>query len=284
ERFSGMAPGYRITRVNAMWDHKGNAAEGSKPTGMICVDGVLYLAVQNLSGLKKPPHSEKSQHGDDAAIIRSRDHGLTWTPSRAEITAPMFPGPEFGGPAFVNFGRNNAGARDGFVYAISSDQWDNGSHLTLGRVPAGRIMEAGAWEWVCDFAPPGAPRWTGSLAEAVPVFTRARSVGAPDLVWVAAANRYLLFVWHLNKDFSSEDGTNLYIYEAPEPWGPFTLVHEESPWEDRETTPYCPRLPLKWVEVRGDTLSGWLQFSGSWRENSAHYLSHVRKFTLKIHR
>jgi hypothetical protein len=27
----------------------------------------------------------------------------------------------------VNFGRNNAGARDGYAYAVSTDQWDNGS-------------------------------------------------------------------------------------------------------------------------------------------------------------
>ena len=46
--------------------------------------------------------------------------------------------------------------------------------------------------------------------------------------------------------------------------------------------PYCPRLPLKWLEEDGVT--GWLQFSGSWDHSVAAttYRSHVRKFRLRL--
>lgn len=282
ERFEGMPPDYRIARVNPMADYKGNAAEGPKPTGMLCAGGILYLAFQNLLGVKPRPHGMKSQSGADAVIVRSRDHGKTWEPAIGAIKEPMFPGPSFGGPAFVNFGRNNEGARDGFAYAVSSDQWDNGSHVRLGRAPLDRLTEAAAWEWVGGFGPGLSPRWTRSLAAATPVITRERSLGAPEMVWIAAAKRYLLLSWRLHEDFNCDKGTDLLIYESPEPWGPFTLVHEECPWEDDGTTPYCPRLPLKWVSVRDGVLIGWLQFSGSWRENSMHYRSHVKPFSLRL--
>lgn len=41
EKFSGMAPDYVITKANHMNDYDGSGGDGPKPTGMICVDGVL---------------------------------------------------------------------------------------------------------------------------------------------------------------------------------------------------------------------------------------------------
>ncbi len=282
EKLSGNPPHYIITRVNPMSDYRGNGGEGQKPSGMISIDGVLFLAFQNLEGKKPTPHLSTSQHGSDAAITASRDHGKTWSPAIKDMKAPMFPGPMFGGPAFVNFGRDNAGARDGYVYAVSTDQWDNGSHLRLGRVSTDRILEAGAWEWVSDFAADGMPLWTDDLTRAVPVLSRHRQIGLPDMVYAAPLKRYLLLTWSLNRDFDPDQGSQLFIYEAPEPWGPFTLVHHEDPWEEAGVTPYCPRLPLKWIRATDDGLTGWLQFSGSWRKNSLEYRSHIRPFRIRI--
>ena len=132
QKFSGGPTDYKIAKVNPMLDYVGWGGDGPKPTGMICVDGILYLAFQNLLRARKPPFGLISQHGSDAHIIYSTDKGGIWKPSYATLGAPMFPGHLFGGPAFINFGQNNAGARDNFVYAISSDQWDNGSNLRLG--------------------------------------------------------------------------------------------------------------------------------------------------------
>jgi hypothetical protein len=46
----------------------------------------------------------------------------------------MFPDSKFGGPSFVQFGGDNADAVDEYIYAVSGDQWDNGSELRLERV------------------------------------------------------------------------------------------------------------------------------------------------------
>ncbi len=286
EIFSGMPPHYTITRVNRMSDYLGYGGSGVKPSGMICVRGVLYLAAQNLLGDKPPAYGAKSQHGSDASIFSSRDHGKSWAPSIKELKQPMFPGNLFGGPAFINNGRDNAGAPDDYIYAVSTEQWDNGSHLRVGRVPADRIQDAAAWEWIADLRNDVHPRWTHDLKQAVPVLTDERHISLPDMVYIASIKRYVLLTWRLYKDYSPDDGTELMIYDAPHPWGPFTLVHHEAIWESVDMTPYCPRLPLKWLRETPEGLVGWIQFSGSYRKNSMQYRSHVREFkmTLQSHR
>jgi hypothetical protein len=46
--------------------------------------------------------------------------------------------------------------------------------------------------------------------------------------------------------------------------------------------PYCPRLTMKWLQADANELVGWIQFSDSWRKNSLHYRSHVRKFKMEV--
>ena len=283
EKFTGGPTDYKISKVHPMNDYQGWGGDGPKPSGMICVDGILYLAFQNMLRTRKPPFSLVSQHGSDAQIVYSTNKGAFWVPALGNIAAPMFPGHKFGGPAFVNFGQNNANARDGYVYAVSSDQWDNGSNLRLGRVLVDSITRRESWEWVCAFNPAGDPAWSYDLNESVPVLSLHRWLGLPEMVFWASIQRYLLLTWRLHKDFSGDDGTDLLIFEAPEPWGPFALVHWEEYWEGKAFNPYCPRVPLKWIESDGTT--GWLQFSGSWSpegQKAGYYRSNVRPFRLKM--
>lgn len=194
EKFSGEPTNYKISKVNHMNDYLGWGGDGPKPTGMICVDGILYLAIQNLLGVRKPPFSLTSQHGSDAHIIYSPNKGsYYWVPGIKNISTPMFMGHHFGGPAFINFGQNNANARDNYVYAASSDQWDNGSNLRLGRVPSDNIVRREAWEWVCAFTPSGEPAWSFDLNEAVPILSLHRWLSQPEMVYLASIRRYLLF-------------------------------------------------------------------------------------------
>lgn len=283
EKFNGAAPDYKITKASQMNDYLGWGGDGPKPCGMICVGGVLYLAFQNMLRSRKPAYGLISQHGSDTQIVYSPNHGLFWIPALGNIPAPMFAGHKFGGPAFINYGQNNANARDGFVYAVSADQWDNGSNVRLGRVPADSIMRREAWQWVCAFAPDREPAWSPDLEEAIPILSLHRWIGAPDMVYLAAIKRYLFLTWRLHSDFSPDEGTDLLVLEAPEPWGPFSLVHFEEYWEGKAFNSYCPRLPLKWLEADG--LTGWLQFSGSWGpqgQKAGYYRSNIRRFRLLV--
>ena len=284
EKFIGGPEDYKIEQINPMPGFVGGGGTGPKPTGMICVDGVLYLAVQNIKGIQPAPFGMGSQHGSDAHIFfdhhRQAWKGATWFPRYNDIKEPMFPGYKFGGPAFVNFGKDNENARDNYVYAISGDQWDNGSNIRLGRVPKDKIIIREAWEWVCAYTGLGDAVWNNKLDDAIPVFSMHKCVGTPEMVYVKSIDRYILMTWRLHADFSYDDGTDLFIFESPEPWGPFLLVHFEEYWEGKEFNPYCPRLPLKWIEPDGVTC--WMQFSGTWNPlpelRAKYYRSNLRKF------
>ncbi len=90
------------------------------------------------------------------------------------------------------------GAVDEYVYAVSTDQWDNGGHLLLGRVARDAIAEADKWQWVCGVDAANEPSWTGQLDVAQAVFSDDRWVGLPEMVWLAGIERYLLLTWRLN--------------------------------------------------------------------------------------
>jgi hypothetical protein len=50
-------------------------------------------------------------------------------------------------------------------------------------------------------------------------------------------SRYLLLSWHHKVKSNPDSGSELIVYESPELWGPFTLVHHEDSWETSETEP-----------------------------------------------
>jgi hypothetical protein len=187
---------------------------------------------------------------------------------------PMFPGPKFGGPSFIQFGRGHAGAIDGYVYAISSDQWDNGSELRLGRVAHDHILDLDRWEWaVIDQQ--NRVNWTTVLDDSEPVLTLNGHLGLPEMLYLPGIDRYLLLTWGLHRDFHVEEGSELTLLEAENPCGPFHLVYYEEIWDSIEVCPYCPRIPLKWFDP--EKLSGWLFHSGNWHTVN-YYKPHVRPF------
>ncbi|HSI65368.1 MAG TPA: serine hydrolase, partial [Candidatus Saccharimonadia bacterium] len=70
---------------------KGHGPTGKKASGILCVEGVLYLWTRN---------------ADNAQLAWSGDHGTTWKWSDWKLTT------SFGCPTFLNFGKNYEGARD----------------------------------------------------------------------------------------------------------------------------------------------------------------------------
>ena len=306
ERITGFGDHFGIHQINTMPGLIGPGGNGAKPSGMVSVKGSLYLAAQNLLGKKTPPHRPNCQHGSDATILRSDDFGLTWNPDIQTVLSdmerelydrsnwmwrnspeertgwkgwrPMFHGFKFGGPSFIQYGCDHANALDNFVYAISGDQWDNGSELRLGRVHQDHILEKDAWMWaVLDSS--GAVKWITDLEASPPLLTIDGHLGLPEMVYISDIKRYLLLTWGLHQDFHVQAGSELTILEAENPWGPFFLVYFEEIWDSIDVCPYCPRLPLKWFDQ--NSLTGWLFHSGNWH-TVQYYKPHVRKFQLLI--
>jgi hypothetical protein len=282
-RFEGEPPTFGMSVLNEMSDFVGWGGDGPKPTGMFAVDGTAYLAAQNVPGR----HSDDDAvinwgHGYDAHIFSSTDGGLTWSPRLDEVATAMFPGRAFGSPAFVNFGKENEHAVDEYAYALSGEGWDNGSRAVLGRVPLSSIQDRSTWEFVAGFDD-GVPRWSSDIEQAEPVLRHPGYLGTVDIVYLHGLKRYLLLSWRNKVMAQPGPGSELIVYEAPEPWGPFSLVHHEDPWESADLNPYNPRVPLKWYDH--DLNEGWLVFSGNWRDEGATplYRAHARKFRLLLH-
>lgn len=307
EKLTGYGAEFGVEQVNTMPGFMGPGGFGAKPSGMICVKGSLYLAAQNLLGKKPAPRGENSQHGSDATIIRSDDYGKSWYPDIEPILTdfenalydrvtwtwanppeertswkgwtPMFPGPLFGGPTFIQYGRNNEQAIDEYIYAISGDQWDNGSELRVGRVHQDHIIERDAWTWA-NVSNDGTVSWVTSPELAEPVLSIHKHIGLPEMFYLPSLQRYVLLTWGLHKDFHTEKGSELTVLDSPNPWGPFTLVHYEEIWDQVDICPYTPRVPLKWFDEAN--LSGWMLYSGNWFAPEPWYKPHVRPFQLKL--
>lgn len=319
ERLSGTPEDMQLKRINDLPGITGWGGSGAKPTGMISVNGVLYLAMQNLLGWKPPHFGSHCQHGSDVAIICSKDFGKTWQPDLEPILddfvqeqflgvkeeklhhanrsaewkgkyyerashkgwTPMFPGDWFGTPSFVQYGKDNADAVDGYVYAVSSDQFDNGTNLRVGRVPNDKIMDADAWEFA-TWNPDGTVGWTHDLFSSDPMLEIYRHISAPEMVYVPSLKKYLLVTWAHHSDFYPKDGSELTILESDNPWGPYSLVFYEWMWYKQEAGGYCPRIPMKWFD--GDKLTGYLEWAGNYLEAATkpYYAPSVRKFQLVL--
>jgi hypothetical protein len=249
EKITGYGAEFGIEQINTMPGLIGPGGNGAKPSGMISVNGSLYLAVQNLLGKKSPPHRPNSQHGSDATILRSDDFGKTWMPDiqtglidmeaqyydrrswkwtnpPEERTGwkgwkPMFPGAKFGGPSFVQFGRDNS---------------EQSTNMFMPFPATSGIMAATfAWD-ACTRTIPryislgmGSPQedgvdWVNSLEESQPVLSMDGHLGLPEMVYLPGVGRYLLLTWGLHNDFQVDAGSELTILEAEHPWGPFRLV------------------------------------------------------------
>jgi len=265
------------TLVNSMdygkSDETGPDGATWKVTGQECIDGVFYaFAVRNIYGHKSHDPLMR-QTSFNASLIKSTDRGLTWTRGVKEnYEAPMWPGPRFGGPGFIHYGKNGGQvARDNadkFVYAISNNGfWNGGDDFILGRVRRADLSKLNPADWTYYTGGDGSAdsAWTKDIAKAKPVLERPAKLGWTAPVFVPALNRYLLVSWYVTptlKKWFNPDRVVYDFFEAEHPWGPWTFV---SSFDDRflgKAHMYGPNLCAKYQEQRGDDVKVDLYTSG----------------------
>ncbi len=230
-RITGSAADYGGENLRSDGERTGNGAKSPKASGILMAEGILYLWVRNVG---------------NAQLVWSTDRGKTWQWGFKMETS-------FGSPSFLNFGRNYAGARDGFVYTYSQDgpsAYESDNALLLARVPKDRVRERGAWEFLERIDARGRPVWTADITRRGAVFRYPSNCQRADAVYDAGIGRYLLA---LGYDHAGGWG----LFDAPEPWGPWTTVLHRQ-WDVADTHGY--RLPAKWISADGLTLA--LVFSG----------------------
>jgi hypothetical protein len=232
-----------------------------KPTGMLCQNGDLYLAVQDLSfDFMDVPA---------ATIAVSHDHGSTWSWNH---DAPMFSDHVMTTLMFLDFGKDSANAIDDFVYVYAIDEnWrfstsrPSPTKLWLARTPKDKVQDRSAWTYFTGLGADGAPGWTADVSKRAPVldepekvYTKAFfSTGARDMtiisqgsiVYDAPLKRYLYTAW---TEYTFE------FYEAPSPWGPWKRFLSRDygpyPWNNDIHGGYATTIPSKFISADGKSM------------------------------
>ncbi|MGV3660559.1 MAG: DUF4185 domain-containing protein [Prosthecobacter sp.] len=237
------------TNVRSTSEQLGQGRDGKKGWGMISVDGVLYLWLG---------HADNK--GGMTQLAWSKDHAKTWTFADWKF-------PEFGMMGFVNFGKDHAGARDGFVYAYSHDgsQADTpADSFVLLRAPKDKLTSRAAWEFFVKTGADSQPHWSSNIQERGAVFLHPDACLRSAMTWCAPLKRYLWWQ-HLPQPpgLTKDRGDTRYsggfaIYDAPEPWGPWTTAFSTPHWDVGPGE--HGDFPTKWMSADGLTLH--LVFSG----------------------
>jgi hypothetical protein len=263
-RIVGEPPDFRGVNVRSpTGETTGQGPAGKKASGILMVDGTLYLWVRNA----------RNSH-----LAWSSDHGRSWSWGSWRFVE------SFGAPTFLNFGRNYSGARDAFVYTYSFDRNDAytaADGMVLARAPVTRIRELEAYEFFERLDEKGRPVWTRDIRRRGAVFEHPGQCYRSGISYNAALRRYLwvqVLPGTKERQFRTREKDPRFrggfgIYDAPEPWGPWTTVYYTELWD---TGPgESASFPTKWMSDDGRTL--YLVFSGE------DCLS-VRKATLVLHR
>jgi hypothetical protein len=151
----------------------GQGAKGAKASGMLCVDGVLYMLVRNTG---------------NSQIAWSADHGKNWEWCDWKFTT------SFGAPTFLNFGKNYAGARDNFVYLYSHDSdsaYEPADRMVMARVPKDRIIKRDAYAFFKELDDSGKPIWTKNIHGRGAVFINPGRCYRSGISYNAGLRRYL---------------------------------------------------------------------------------------------
>ena len=228
---------------------------GGKSYGLLSLEGILFMWFG-------PEATWKSS--TETRLGWSSDLGKSW-----EFSEVFFRYPDgVSLPNFLNFGKDCAGARDEYVYSYAYDAskgadgpWTQSSgpwtNITLMRVPKGQMRNRAAYEFFRGIDTAGSPLWTDNVAKRTAVFRDPEGgVQLPSACYHAAIKRYFLVI---PNGTPARPYGGLGIYDAPEPWGPWTTVYHTKSFLG-STNLFFANLPMKWISADGTTL--YLIFTG----------------------
>lgn len=255
--------------------------------GIIAVGRAIfhYLSTPN------HPFEDPDPRFVGAKLIYSPDCGKTWRnqdgsgPVRWEAWAErdrgnmLFfrePGEAFSLITALQMGRAYRDNRDGYVYfyAPNGNREGDMNRLVLCRAPKDRLLERSAYEFFARRRPDGTAFWSADIADRGAVYefpsgwvnTRVHPYAwHPSVVYCAPLETYLMVNWGMGCDSEGNwfgKPSYLGFWTAPQPWGPWEQVHEETAWlptGDPEARAYQPQIPSKWIAPDGKLF--WLVFT-----------------------
>ena len=269
----------RGSLVNSMDEYGKNDETGPdkatwKACSSECIDGVFYAFVaRNVYG-KSSKDKLLRQTSFNTSLIKSVDRGLTWTRNaKQNYDDPMWPGPRFGGPGFIHYGKNGGQVSydqaDKYVYAVSNNGfWNGGDDLILARIARADLPKLNPADWRYYQGGDGQAEaaWSAKLSEAKPILEQPAKLGWTAPVFIPSLSRYLLVSWYVTPTLKKwfERARVVYdFYEAAHPWGPWSMV---STMDDRFLGEgrhmYGPNLCAKYQELVADGVKIDLYTSG----------------------
>lgn len=235
----GIPPDFQGVNIRSQTaEALGDGLRGRKASGMLCVDGVLYLLVRNAG---------------NAQLGWSADHGLSWTWADWKFTE------SFGCPVFLNFGKDYAGARDRYVYVFSHDHdsaYEHADRFVLARAPKDRLRARAAYEFFVKLDADGRVFWSRNVRERGAVFANPGACYRSSVSFNPGLNRYLWCQTGPGQDTRFAGG--FAICDAPDPWGPWTIAFQTDAWDVGPGE--SSSVPTKWIIADGRTI--YLVFSG----------------------
>lgn len=233
-RVEGSKTSYQGFNVNGGKNAEaGHTLPDGKSLGILCVDlsahggkkGTLYL-FRNGTGSGGGAFAQTE-------LYKSTDHGRTFSLTSARWTFGTSGG-GFYSPSFLQFGKDYAGARDGYVYIyLNENQGDGWEVQTPGRISLARVRkesldDKSAYQFFAGLSN-GNPTWSNDINARKPVFEDAiNGTMRTSVSYNAPLKRYLLTTQQVSR-WADQDG-HIGIYEAPQPWGPWSTVLFGNAW------------------------------------------------------
>ena len=258
-RIEGDGRNYRgVNRFGGKGGQCDSTITGKAHGAPISIGGVLYAWITPGAG---------AQGYQRFTLHRSRDKACTWTPldvsfvhSRDHIS--------FG--SFVQFGRDNAAARDAYIYTVATEVTDTSTltivqkpgRVMLVRVPAASIEDRGAYEFFAGLDSSGEPQWSTDPADRLPIYQDSHGVGPfPQMAFVPGLDRMVYANQHGSGSGDAGAQSLLTLAEAPQPWGPWHVFHHAQFLPQIEHSVFQWNFAPKWFSNGGRDFT--LIFSGT---------------------
>ena len=105
--------------------------------------------------------------------------------------------------------------------------------MILARVPKDRIGERAAYEFFAGLGLDGGPTWDSDVGQRAAVFQHPGHCLRSGISYNAGLGRYLW--WHQLPNHPTDPHTRFFggfgVYDAPEPWGPWTTIFFTRHWD-----------------------------------------------------
>ena len=252
---AGNVEGFEIS-TNQAGKGTGGDVKGKKVSGLISLPDpsnpsrtLLVAWVRNINT------------SGGASLMYSGDFGMNWTWAWGDPDS--IPGaviPELGHPSWMQAGKNNGSAQDGYLYFFSQDQpkaYLLADHVILGRVPQNNVLDKSKYQYFTGTAEN--PSWSLIISSRKPAFTAEKQCYRLYVTYNPPLNRYFLLTANGDGLMTGYKGThNLGIYEAVNPWGPWKTVYRNNSFH-KTWSVFGPQMVPKWINSDGKTF--YLLFS-----------------------